>query len=151
MSARPLDHYCGVCRYALERETWNDGTPERFVHPLAVIELIEPHDPQPIPLVEMIEPNMVCDFCSRPAPTWLLRFPNVQMTTTPPGHSRTDDLGVWWASCGQCRIAARSADVLTLAGRYASNHGVSSDSVLVTVGPVWVPLLSRGVLQEVRR
>lgn len=146
-----LDYYCGVCRYALEHETWNDGTPDRFVHPLAVIQYIEPHDPDPIPLAEMIQVNMVCDFCSAPNPKWMLRFRGLAMTTAAPGYKRTDDLGEWWATCGQCRIAVRARDLHMLGARYARRHEKPMALVLEVIGPVWRPLVEGGILQELRR
>lgn len=153
MPQRPLDYYCGTCRYALERETWNDGTPERFTHPAAVIQYIEPHDPNPVPMVELIELNMVCDFCSAPNPSWMLRFAAaVALAVALPGHVRTDDFGDWWAACGNCRLDVKAGRFEALAARYEARHpDTSARQALAGIGPIWRVLHTYGVAQEVPR
>lgn len=139
-TARPADHYCGVCRYALERFR-TIGEPDRFEHTYSAENFRGPrHSPVPVPLAELTTVHMVCDICSAPEPAYVFRFVNVRFRS----QRGMEDLGDWWAICGRCAPLVERRSVPRLLARAAlpfQAKGQPTDHLPFVLGPLYKQLL----------
>ena len=120
---RPLEHYCGVCRYAVERHRDSDGR-TWYEHTSSYENWTGAHHaPQPVPLAELTDVHMVCDMCSAPDPAFAYHFRHTASAEQTDSDTLTVyDLGEWWAICkgGADRVEAR--DVKGLLNRYRNSE-----------------------------
>lgn len=141
VSARPMDHYCGVCRYALERFQ-TTGEADRFEHTHSADNFTGPaHPPVPVPLAELTDVHMVCDICSAPEPVWVYWFVNVRFQS----QRGMEDLGSWWAICALCAPAVERHSVPQLLTRAAlpfQAKGQPTEHLPFVLGPLYRHLLA---------
>lgn len=136
--------YCRTCRRALARLTPSGGGPVSYRHHARLTSDPgePPHDPDPVPLSQLPDARMRCDFCSTDDPTWsylaaeqithnrrvvshsvaiselrdkgwAARRQNVRTEATGSGSN----LGQRWAACQGCAALIEAADVLGLVSR----------------------------------
>lgn len=147
--ATPLDHYCMVCRCALIRVR-QDGQ-YRWEHSAATVDRwSDPaHDPVPVPLAELTDTNMVCDFCSAVPVLWQYTFADVTAVfANDEGHRFTERLGAVWQACQGCADRVEGNDLEGLvtrgAGAAARHHGHPLALAKMAVRPVYQALLAEG-------
>jgi hypothetical protein len=63
--------YCRTCRRALNRHTSTPGDVVTYRHAEELRSLPVDHRADPIPLAELPDALMKCDFCSQPHPSWV--------------------------------------------------------------------------------
>ena len=102
--------YCRTCRRALNVEVSPAGT-VRFQHGEELRGEPVDHPADPVPLTELDNPVMVCDFCSRPDPAWCYETGH-QLTESRVVTSRTVGVGDYRRRHG----AARTRNVTTAPG-----------------------------------
>jgi hypothetical protein len=117
--------YCKVCRRALSK--LSQGGVVSWEH---AMQFGEPdHEPVPVPLSEIDDPEMFCDFCSAPNPPWMFAC------TAPEMVSRTKSPRMVTEGQYTGRYESRVRDVST---REAKRWGTSGAGVLNTnAGEIW--------------
>jgi hypothetical protein len=134
--------YCGTCRRALNVEVSPVGS-VTLRHSEELRGETVDHPADPVPLTELDNPVMVCDFCSRPDPAWCYvtgdqttesrvvtsrtvgagdyrrrhQAARTRTVTTAPG--RTQQWGQRWSACESCAELVEARDVYGLVGRVA--------------------------------
>jgi hypothetical protein len=139
----PLDEmniYCRTCRKALNVRTSALGEVS-YHHTSQLRGQVPDHQPDPVPLAELTNPEMVCDFCSAPNPVWTYVCDD-QLTESRLVTSRVVDLGEYrdrhaaartrrtdtipgitqswgqrWAACEECATHLERADLYGLITR----------------------------------
>jgi len=134
--------YCRTCRRALNVEVSPAGTVSLRHSEQLRGETVD-HPADPVPLTELDNPVMVCDFCSQPDPAWCYltgdqttesrvvtsrtvgagdyqrrhRAARTRTVTSAPG--RTQQWGQRWSACQRCAELIEARDVYGLVGRVA--------------------------------
>ncbi len=134
--------YCRTCRRALNRYAAPSGQ-VTYRHAAELRGGVSDHPPDPVPLTELPDAVMECDFCSRPHPAWTYvcadqhthvdrvtarivdardyrdrhRAARVRRTETAPGI--TQAWGQRWAACDGCAALIEHRDVYGLVSRVA--------------------------------
>ena len=132
--------YCRTCRRALHRQQTPTGV-ESFIHAADLHGGASDHRPEPVPLGELPDPLMECDFCSRPEVAWIYTCADQQtdrniVTTrrvgtrdyrdrhqaarslsvqTAPGPSQR--WGQQWTACEGCATRIEQRDIYGLISR----------------------------------
>jgi hypothetical protein len=117
--SRPADHYCAVCRFAVDRHS-EPGRADEFRHvPSADHWWTGPqHEPQPVPMAELVLRNQLCDICSDLNPVLAYLFPHIKVVTLDgDGATHTDDLGEWWLICKACSQPTDAGDIAGMIDR----------------------------------
>lgn len=141
-SDAPNAHYCRTCRRALD--VFQPGDPDRpdsYQHPVKAGRPAPDHAPLPVPLSELADPILECDFCSHEGTAWIYTFANfssggnditeirygaadyrqrhhaarVRAVKTTPAPGRV--LGEDWSACDLCAELIEARDVLGLVRR----------------------------------
>ncbi len=134
--------YCRTCRRALNSKTASSGR-VTYHHAAELRGAVSDHAADPVPLTELNDPVMECDFCSRPDPAWTHVCADqhtevrkvtarvvgardyrdrhgaarVLRTETEPGL--TQAWGQRWAACEGCAALIEQRDLYGLVGRVA--------------------------------
>ncbi len=134
--------YCRTCRHALNVQVSPTGK-VTFRHSEELRGEPVDHPADPVPLTELDDPVMVCDFCSRPDPAWCYltgdqttesrvvtsrtvgvrdyqrrhHAARIRKVTTAPG--RTQQWGQRWSACEGCSTLIEARDLYGLIGRVA--------------------------------
>jgi hypothetical protein len=134
--------YCRTCRRALNIQVSPAGK-VTFRHSEELRGETVDHPADPVPLTELDNPVMVCDFCSRPDPAWCYltgdqttearvvtsrtvgvgdyqrrhHAARTRNVTTAPGL--TQQWGQRWSACEGCAVLIEAGDVYGLVGRVA--------------------------------
>jgi hypothetical protein len=156
---RPLEHYCMVCRYAVNRHR-EAGVPDRFEHTASYENWDGPdHQPLPVPLAELTDVHMVCDICSHPNPIYAYRFTPVTtgLIRTAPDTFTRFDMGEWWVICKPCSVPIERRDIAGMveqARRPFRARGEPTTGIGGRLGPIYRQLLAKPYerigLREVR-
>jgi hypothetical protein len=131
--------YCRICRRALNVEVSPAGS-VTLRHSEELRGETVDHPADPVPVTELDNPVMVCDFCSRPDPAWCYETGDqttesrvvisrtvgvgdyrwrhgaarARNVTTAPG--RTQQWGQRWSACESCAELIEARDVYGLVG-----------------------------------
>ena len=135
-----MNMYCRTCRRALNIRASGLG-PATYHHAAELHGETSDHRPDPVPLTELPNPAMVCDFCNSPDPTWTYlcadQLTEARLVTTRvvdlsdyrdrhaaartrradtvPGI--TQSWGQCWASCDECATYLERRDLYGLISR----------------------------------
>jgi hypothetical protein len=80
--------YCRRCRRAVNTHTGPGGV--RYLHAVEVRGKPVDHHPDPVPVTEIADPLIECDFCSTPQAVWIYRCAD-QRTDVPKVTARVVD------------------------------------------------------------
>jgi hypothetical protein len=132
--------YCRTCRRALQRR-WSSGGVLDFIHAAEQRGETSDHPADQVPLTEIVDPIIECDFCSAPGAAWIYWCAD-QRTDTQIVKSRTVALhdyqrrhlaartrsaetsagpsqmwGERWSACEGCATLIESRDLMGLISR----------------------------------
>lgn len=138
----PIAYYCRICRRALDVFRPNArGLPDSYLHPPKFGRPAPDHEPAPVPLTELADPILECDFCSADGTSWIYTFANfgssgneviarryvqadyekhhtaarIRSVVTAPAQARL--LGIDWSACEPCAELIEARDILGLVRR----------------------------------
>ncbi len=132
--------YCRACRRALNTRTTESGHVS-YRHAIELRGQASDHPADPVPLTELPDPVMECDFCSQPGPVWAYvcddqhteirvvtarvvgaadyqrrhRAARTLRTETAPGF--TQAWGQRWSACDGCAALIEARDLYGLISR----------------------------------
>lgn len=101
---------CSVCLTALDF----DAVSQEWIHSLAneaYTSGVTGHEPRPVPLANVHEHRLRCDFCFAPHPTWTVPCDDFDSSTGDAGS-----LGPW-AACDTCHLLIEANDCKKLVHR----------------------------------
>jgi hypothetical protein len=80
------------------------------------------HIPQPVPISQITDPVLVCDFCSASNPVWSYRFNQINVVVADPDNAivGNHNLGQLWAACAACAKLVDANDQPGLSRRAAT-------------------------------
>lgn len=140
---RPADHYCGDCRYALNRRRINGV--DVFEHTISTPAELVHHKPRPVPLAEFINPNMVCDFCGTPGPSLAYTFVDTTavFVNDETGDRFMENMGADWSVCTGCAGQVDQRNVNGLIARVVRKYPAAArPSVSDHLRLLYEPLLT---------
>lgn len=134
-----MNVYCRTCRRALNTRTGPGGI--SYYHAAELRGESRDHEPDPVPLTQLPDPEMVCDFCSAPDPVTIFVCSDqitefrvvtgrtvglddyhkrhgaarVRRTDTAPGLANS--WGQRWAACQACATRVEARDLYGVIGR----------------------------------
>ncbi|PSK65565.1 hypothetical protein B0E53_02466 [Micromonospora sp. MH33] len=122
----PVPLYCRRCRRGVNIRFNNLGIVVQYLHAAEQGGQRSDHDPEPIPITEIPDPIIECDFCSAPDAAWIYRCANqfsehrrvttqvigvsdyqsrhraARVRRTDTEHAFTQAWGEQWSACGAC-------------------------------------------------
>jgi hypothetical protein len=131
--------YCRRCRRAVNTRTGPSGV--TFLHAVEVRGGTVDHRPDPVPVTEIADPLIECDFCSAPDAAWIYRCADrrtdlhrittqvvgardyrdrhraARVRRTETEHAITEAWGERWSACSGCAELIEARDIYGLIGR----------------------------------
>lgn len=133
--------YCRRCRRALNVRFNNLGMIVEYLHAAEQRGQPSDHRPEPVPITEILDPIIECDFCSAPEAAWIYRCANqitdarrvtaqviavgdyqsqhhaARVRRTDTEHAFTQAWGECWSACDGCADFVEARDLYGLIGR----------------------------------
>ncbi|MGW5557082.1 hypothetical protein ACWER9_07655 [Micromonospora sp. NPDC003944] len=139
----PESLYCRRCRRALNIRLNDLGVIVEYLHAAEQRGQRSDHRPEPVPITEIPDPIIQCDFCSAPDAAWIYRCANqvtdarrvtaqivavgdyqsrhhaARVRRTDTEHAFTQAWGERWSACNGCADLIEARDLYGLIGRVA--------------------------------
>lgn len=129
------NNYCKVCRRAVTRLTSSRTGETTYTH--EGLTVTEPHEIVVVPLHEIENPILYCDFCGREGPQWSYLTANVKLR---------HQLAVQVVDEGEGQYTGRYARrIRVLTPREAERLGLSEDALNTASGRWWAACDNCGV------
>lgn len=137
-ASMPESLYCLRCRRGVNTRVNSLGIVVQYLHAAEQRGLRSDHDPEPVPVTEILDPIIECDFCSTPDAAWIYRCANqfsehrrvtervvgvsdyrsrhgaARARRTDTEHAFTQAWGERWSACGDCAELIEARDLYGL-------------------------------------
>ncbi|WP_051090559.1 hypothetical protein [Micromonospora sp. CNB394] len=133
-ASMPESLYCLRCRRGVNIRVNGLGVVVQYLHAAEQRGQRSDHDPEPVPVTEVPDPIIECDFCSAPDAAWIYRCANqfsehrrvtgrvvgvsdyrsrhgaARVRRTDTEHAFTQAWGERWSACGGCADLIEARD-----------------------------------------